>query len=240
MLKIFLIGFCFFSFTLHAKVSWEAFKSKVLLEKSHLSGWCSNEKAEVMMDLVKKNGCQCCVEIGVFSGASLFPIVKALQYNGSGIAYAIDAWDPVEATKGFLPSDPNYIWWNQINFEDLYNQVLKLIKKNNLSRHCKIIKKNSQAALSFFADGTIDFLHLDGNHNEKFAFEDVISYFPKVKEGGYIVLNDPNWMSMMQSLVFLLERSEIVSPFSSSMHYLVLRKNGQYIDNAKILLRNAS
>jgi hypothetical protein len=84
----------------------------------------------------------------------------------------------------------------------------------------------------------IDFIHLDGNHNEEFAFQDITDYFPKIKDGGYILLNDPNWFSMKRSLVFLLERADLVSSFSPSATYFLFRKNNQRAQNANILFQN--
>jgi hypothetical protein len=191
-----------------------------------------------MMDVIHENKCQCCIEIGVFSGMSLFPIAKALKYNKAGNVYGIDAWDPLEAVKGFSASDPNYIWWSTLDLDGFYKNTLKLIKQSKLTKFCFLIKQSSQNAVSLFVDESVDFLHLDGNHNEEYAYQDVIDYFPKVKDGGYILLNDPNWLSMMRSLVFLLERADSVSPYTSSATYLLFRKNKERMQNAELLLNH--
>lgn len=199
-----------------------------------IPGWCSPEKALLMMDIIKENKCRCCVEIGVFSGKSLFPIARALQYNGVGTVVAIDAWDPSEATKGFRPSDPNYVWWSQLDYKYFYNQTVACINNNRLERFCAIVKRPSHYAACLFATGTIDFIHMDGNHNEDYSFQDISEYFPKVKDGGYILLNDPNWYSMKRSLVFLLERADLVSPFSPSAPYFLFRKNNKRAKKAHV------
>lgn len=224
--------------SLCAQDPWIAFKNETVLEMNTIAGWCSSEKALLIMDLIKENKCQHCIEIGVFSGMSLFPIAKALQYNGSGKVSAIDAWDPLEAIKGFGSSDPNYEWWSKLDFNYFYGQTLTLISKNKLNTFCHIIKQSSQNAACLFDNETIDFIHLDGNHNEDFAFQDIIDYFPKIKDGGYILLNDPNWFSMKRSLVFLLERAELISHFSPSATYFLFRKNKQRAENANILFNH--
>lgn len=229
--------FCITS-SLFAQDEWVVFKNETVLEMNTIPGWCSPEKALLMMDIIKENKCKCCIEVGVFSGMSLFPIAKALQYNGSGKVSAIDAWDPLEAIKGFSSSNSNYAWWSQLDFIYLFRQTLTLISKNKLNKFCSIIKQSSQNAASLFADDTIDFIHLDGNHNEEFAFQDVINYFPKVKDGGYILLNDPNWFSMKRSLVFLLERADVISSFSPSATYFLFRKNNQRMQNANVLFND--
>lgn len=119
-----------------------------------------------------------------------------------------------------------------------HKTILKLIKQNKLSNYCSLIKKSSENALSQFADETLDFLHIDGNHCEQLVFQDVTGYFSKVKDGGYILLNDPNWYSGKLALVFLLERTDLISSFSPSATHLLFRKNNQRMENACVLFKN--
>lgn len=224
--------------SLFSNDAWVSFKNETIATMNTVPGWCSFEKALLMMDVIKENKCQYCVEIGVFSGMSLLPIAKAVQYNGEGKVFAIDAWDTSEATKGFNPSDPNYTWWSQLDFDYFYKQTLTLINKNKLNKFCSVIKQSSQSVAHLFSNEVIDFIHLDGNHNEEFAFQDIAEYFPKIKDGGYILLNDPNWFSMKRSLVFLLERADLVSSFSPSATYFLFRKNNQQAQNANTLFQH--
>jgi predicted O-methyltransferase YrrM len=219
--------------------NWEYFKQETALEASRTSGWCPQEKACLIMDCIKNNQCQQCIEIGVFSGASLLPIAKTLQHNGTGIVYAIDPWDALESTKGFKKtSHPSYVWWNELDYNNLYNQTLHLIRQHQLQNYCKIIRKPSQEVADLFGDATIDFIHIDGNHNEEFVSRDVMDYFSKVKDGGYILLNDANWYSMRQALIFLLERCDAITPFEASASYLLFRKSAKRIKQANRLLEN--
>lgn len=237
MIKLFTTIFLFcIAASLTSREEWLSFKNETILNMKHVPGWCSTEKAHIMMDVIKENKCQFCVELGVFSGMSLFPIAKALQYNRSGKVYAIDAWDRSEALKSFSsPNDPNYIWWGSLDYDDFFKQTLDLIQRNKLRRFCKIIKRSTIDAACLFADESIDFIHLDGNHNAEVAFQDLIHYFPKVKDGGYILLNDANWISMNSSVVFLLENTNIISHFSPSATFLLFRKSNQRLKSSSVL-----
>lgn len=108
--------------SLFSNDTWVSFKNETIATMNTVPGWCSSEKALLMMDVIKENKCQYCVEIGVFSGMSLLPIAKTLQYNGQGEVFAIDAWNASEATKGFNTSDPNYTWWSQLDFNYFTNK----------------------------------------------------------------------------------------------------------------------
>lgn len=224
--------------SLFSKEPWDIFKRQSIEKMSTIEGWCSEEKAVHMMDLIKKYRCKTCVEIGVYSGKSLFPILKAIEYNEKGIVYAIDAWSAEQATKGFNVKNPNYVWWNEINYTKIYQKTLSIIEENQLSNQCIILKKSSQDALSAFKDESIDFIHFDGNHNEFLMLDDVLTYFPKVKNNGFIILNDPNWLSSKLALVFLLERTELISNFSREATYYVFRKNNLRLEAANELFNN--
>ncbi len=224
------------SSSLAGEDKWQSWKDETLLKSSEISGWCGAEKALLMMDLIKENRCKKCVEIGVFSGKSLFPIARALKYQGFGKVYAIDAWNAALAIEGFDSEDPNCLWWSQINFDFFYQSTCDLIKTHKLRPYCSILRKSSEDALSFFEDESIDFIHFDGNHNERCVTRDVSAYFPKVRDKGYILLNDPNWMSMRQALIYLLERADLVSSFSPSATYFLFRKNSARIKNANLLM----
>ncbi len=241
LLLLSLLFFCSFFGCLFARGSsqdkdWKSFRNEVIGGISKIPGWHGEEKASLMMDIIRENRCKTCVEIGVFAGASLIPIAKALQYNRFGVVVGIDPWDPIEATYGLDPSSSHFIWWNQINFTSIHSHLLRLIKKHRLKRYCIIEQKTAKAALELFGECSIDLIHFDGNCHEDRSFEDIMLYFPKVKDGGYIVLSNPNLHSLKKGLVFLLERTELLSPFSQAATYLLFRKNSCRLQNSSQLM----
>lgn len=222
------LKFCsvfFISVSLFAGDEWDFYKSETLVKMSKIQGWCSEEKALLIMDLVKEVRPLCCVEIGVFSGMSLLPIASSLKYNQEGALFAIDSWECEEARKGIDINDPYYSWWGAVNFEFFYDYTLELLEREELGGFCQVIKSSSLDALQTFGDKTIDFIHFDGNNSENGAFFDVVAYFPKIKDGGYILLTGSNLFIMKKALVFLLERADILSSFSGNENYLLLKKS---------------
>jgi len=200
-----------------------------------INGWCSPEKAVLMMDLIKTKQLKRCLEIGVFGGKSLFPIAKALKYNKKGVVYAVDSWDSSLALQGMNLNSPEYGWWALIDFNDLHEQTLNLLARHKLKGYCKILKKPAEEVLQLFKEASFDFIHLDASHMEDIAFGHVTTYFEKLKTGGYFLLTDPNWHSMKLSLVFLLERAEILSPFTPTADFLLFQKSKERQENAKKL-----
>jgi predicted O-methyltransferase YrrM len=54
----------------------------------------------------------------------------------------------------------------------------------------KIIRKPSLDAVDDFADGSLDWVHIDGDHTFDAAVQDIIRWAPKVREGGLVLVHD--------------------------------------------------
>jgi predicted O-methyltransferase YrrM len=224
MKKTLFLFFLFSLMMLHADSQWDNIKNQVSNEISNYQGWCSKEKASFMMDHIRLQKPQLCVEIGVFGGASLSVIAKTLKYNQYGTVIAIDAWSNSECVKGYEPKTNFYDWWSKVDLKRIHQDFVTQLKKDKIFDICYIVKKPSQEALNLIADESIDFLHIDGNHSENSAFFDVCNYLPKVKKGGFILLNDVNWPSMTKAFMYLLQNCELCSLYSDSTPFLLFKK----------------
>lgn len=54
----------------------------------------------------------------------------------------------------------------------------------------KIMREASLDAVDDFADGSLDWVHIDGNHAFDAAVQDIIRWAPKVREGGLVLVHD--------------------------------------------------
>jgi predicted O-methyltransferase YrrM len=59
----------------------------------------------------------------------------------------------------------------------------------------------------------VDMVHIDANHAEWPSTSDVVNWLPKLKVGGYIVMDDVNWESTQTALKFVLKRCEFIARF---------------------------
>jgi predicted O-methyltransferase YrrM len=220
----FLLLFFAVSFLTAKEHSWSRFKQETLSHQFETGDWCSLEKAEKMMDLIYEVQPTTCVEIGVFSGSSIYPTAKALKYLKKGTVYAIDPWSREECLKGYDSNDPNYIWWNSIDLENIFHRFLSMLRKHRLESYCTPMRTTSEEALSHFADGSIDILHIDGNHTSDIALSDAEMWFPKVKSGGYIWFDDVNWTTTAKAVSYLKDHCEINTTYSIGNECLLFRK----------------
>jgi hypothetical protein len=54
----------------------------------------------------------------------------------------------------------------------------------------EILKMDIAKAADRFADGSLDFIYLDGNHTYEFVLRDLYMWFPKLRPGGLFACND--------------------------------------------------
>lgn len=131
---------------------------------------CSRDDLpEFFKDIGYKTG----VEIGVDKGEFCEKFARA------GLAiYAIDPWksyDDYQDSRG------------QKKLDEIYQHTKQLLAPYP---NCKIIRKTSMAAVGDFADDSLDFVYIDGNHQFKYVAEDICEWSKKVNKGGVICGHD--------------------------------------------------
>ncbi len=154
----------------------------------HLEGWCTHNKASVLVDLIFMLKPKIVVEIGVWGGKSLVPMGLALKVNGRGKAYGIDPWDSGASSEGM--DGVNYDWWSQVDHQMILRGLQAKISEYNLQANIELIKSTSENAPLI---PNIDILHIDGNHSEKAANLDAHKWVPLVRRGGIIIFDDITW-----------------------------------------------
>lgn len=192
-------------------VDYQNLKNQVL--KALKGSWCSQEKTNLLMDLVLLEKPEVCVEIGAFSGSSILPVGATLQFLKKGKVYAIDAWSNTVATQYWDDKDPNKAWWASLDMKAVHKSYQALISSWKLKNYCQELAMSSENAIKKLE--SIDFLHLDGDYSEIGSLNDVQLYLPKVKSGGYILLSNLFVMingkqPKLASFSALLEDCEIV------------------------------
>lgn len=117
-----------------------------------------------------KTGAEVGVETGAYS--------ETLLRNNPGLKlYSIDPW---KAYRGYR----DHIDQKELN--QLYREARVRLKPYN----CKIIRKFSLNAVRDFADGSLDFVYIDGNHSFLNIVHDIIEWSKKIKVGGIVSGHD--------------------------------------------------
>lgn len=92
--------------------------------------------------------------------------------------YAIDPW---RSYKDYEDSR------GQKKLDFLYERTKRVLAPY---KNCTIVRKTSMKAALDFADESLDFVYIDGNHQFKYVAEDICEWSKKVKKGGVISGHD--------------------------------------------------
>jgi predicted O-methyltransferase YrrM len=167
----------------------ESVKGQAYSYMNQLIGWCSHQKAAVLIDLILDHKPQTVVEIGVWGGMSLIPMAYALKMNGSGRIFGIDPWDSADSLEGMVNQN-NISYWNTVNHESIFQGLNQKIAHFGLQNQISLIRSTSADTPPI---PSIDILHVDGNHSDWSSYLDVTKWVPYVKPGGWIIFDDMTW-----------------------------------------------
>lgn len=155
-----------------------------------LEGWCTKNKASVLIDFIFMMNPTKIVEIGVWGGKSLIPMAYALKVSGQGKVYGIDPWESRASAEGM--DGLNYDWWSKVDHGMILRGLQTKIAEFQLTEQIELIRATSEEA---YPISDIDILHIDGNHSAKSCTFDIHKWVPLVRKGGIIILDDVNWVN---------------------------------------------
>jgi predicted O-methyltransferase YrrM len=95
-----------------------------------------------------------------------------------------------------------------------------IIKEGRLEEHARknllpvtawvqIVRSPSVDAAANFADGSVDFILIDGDHTYEGVLADLRAWYPKVKSGGVIAGDDWRWKSVRKAVEEFFWEGEI-------------------------------
>lgn len=163
-----------------------------------LRGWSGKvERPHRMAQLILNERPKTVVEIGVFGGQSLVPMAMALKALRSGKIYGIDPFNLDVILSQMAGLDCEEMWLKQ-NMETVRNDTIKVIDALGLRHHVVLILAESKDCSTLF--DSIDILHIDGAHTEEGALLDVNLYAKRVRQGGWVWLDDTHFPSLQPAM----------------------------------------
>ncbi len=127
-------------------------------------------------DLVTQSRPKLLVELGTDRGESYFAFCQSVQENKTGTrCFAVDHW------RG----DPHAGSYDEATFTDVSGH-----NNAHYADFSTLLRSSFDEALTHFADGSIDLLHIDGHHTEAAARHDVDAWLPKLRPGGILLMHD--------------------------------------------------
>jgi predicted O-methyltransferase YrrM len=124
------------------------------------------------------------VEIGCWLGRSTVYLADAIKRSGKKITlYAIDNFSGVTLPPGSAMNQP-------VNGANLLGEFLANLVACDVRRFVKVLVSDSAAAAEKFADGSVDFVFIDGDHSYEAVARDITAWRGKIKPGGAIAGHD--------------------------------------------------
>lgn len=116
------------------------------------------------------------VELGTHNGASFLALCQAVETQQlSSRVYAVDTWTGDEHA-GF--------YGNEVYAE------LRDYQQRHYAGISEMLRMRFDLALEYFADGSIDLLHIDGLHTYEAVREDFESWVPKLSSRAVVLFHD--------------------------------------------------
>jgi len=116
------------------------------------------------------------VEVGTFKGEFSKQIMQAWP----GTLYMVDVWRPLG--DEYLDSS------NHAQHTEAYSEAMNSI--SGYEDRAIMIRATSEVASDIFADKSLDFVYIDANHAYDYVVQDIELWYPKIKEGGYLLGHD--------------------------------------------------
>lgn len=172
-------------------------KSKIV-SAQRLHGWCGLEKAERLALLILDAAPQITVEIGVYGAKSLVPMALAAQQYG-GAVFGIDPWTNAACLEG-TNAPENDEWWGKLDIDLIYRSAVDAVHAFKLSATVELMRMTDTDAIIHFPDESIGVLHVDGNHSPEVSRRYIEQWGPKIKHGGYLIMDDTDWPTQAETV----------------------------------------
>lgn len=153
-------------------------KSELTVDKS---------REEAIIDILNQNDAKVGVEIGVFKGE----FSKAILSGWNGRLYMVDPWRALG--EEYLDSS------NHAQHTSAYSDTMESIR--GYEDRAIMVRALSNQAVDMFADNSLDYVYIDGNHAYSFVREDLKLWWPKLKSGGLMAGHDfllLNWNDQLK------------------------------------------
>jgi SAM-dependent methyltransferase len=173
---------------------------------------------DFMVDFLNKNnelkiGC----EVGVAGGQNIKHILKNCSHIQK--IFGVDSYSEISWDMQDIDIDKEFK-----GFDGLFNEVNSMLSQ--FGERVKLIRKFSVEACKEFEDKSLDFVFIDAGHEFDDCYNDIINWYPKVKENGLIIGHDwyhPAWPGVTQSVMKIF-KTEDIQYFKAPVHVWFVKK----------------
>ncbi len=141
------------------------------------------------------------VEVGSYKGRSLSSIAELIKEKDLKV-FAVDPFlEFVQDERAIMQTDRRLArTLIRLGFDvdpipevqvtsfdsDVEETMRQTLKEFGLRRHVRLAKKTSVAAAKMVPDDSVDFVFIDGDHSHDAVTTDIYTWWPKLREGGFM------------------------------------------------------
>ena len=142
--------------------------------------WTDNRNK--IKKIIRNNNCSKIAEIGCGRGFTTEVIARSIPENG--FVLAVDPFIVFNDGISFHSDD------EQPNFDRCFVQFLSNMVHANVANKIFMLREKSVDAALRVENQSLDMVYIDGAHDEVSVYNDLRSWFPKIKYGGIITGDD--------------------------------------------------
>lgn len=161
-----------------------------IAEWNQIKGWFNLSQAIAIQSIVKQlpPGSKL-VELGSYQGRSSVAIAAVLPPNS--VLYCVDHFKGSEEHKK----------WN-LNINNLLEAFTNNIERFGVKDKIYTLAMSSTEAAEKFEGESLDLVLVDAAHDYDSVKADLLSWYPKLKRGGYLLCDDyePSWPGVMRAV----------------------------------------
>lgn len=122
------------------------------------------------------------LEIGAYYGGNLISVEKIFAKHPESELHCIDPWIDYEEYDEYKGE-----------MESIYSAFQQNIKNAGIESKLRVHRGFSHNKIVELPDNYFDMIYVDGNHSPEYVLEDCVLSFRKLKQGGYLIIDDYGW-----------------------------------------------
>ena len=162
-------------------------------EIDKINGWLGQQEGIALQEVIRQLEPKAQIaELGSWQGRSSVVIASALPPEGT--LYCVDHFKGSDEHQG-----------GQFDLASLYDNFSHNIKKFHVEGKIQVLVMSSLDAAAKFATSSLDLVFVDASHDYESVKADIEHWYPKLKEGGFLVCHDYPWCIGVQEGVKALK-----------------------------------
>jgi tRNA G46 methylase TrmB len=150
---------------------------KILVHLYQITSTTKKNRSTELIRIIEENDYKSFLEVGVWRGDNLIPIAEKFPKLK---CYGVDPYSG-NSFSDYYKGEPMALV-DASYYDHLYREINK---KTSKLKNLKIIRAYSNEAAVNFEEESLDVVFIDARHDYQSCKNDILTWLPKVKRGGY-------------------------------------------------------